>query len=155
MLRRHGESGNMDDLNLVLHEWEHWAAELLESHLSYPVLCYFRFATRQSIVVGRTDYGSRYCALVLVGNRRRAHLAGPSYVCDGPSRSSSTGADFQGRSKRSAVLHHTTLSRRPGTDSRNSRAEQRPSGGRRRGGRETGRAALMYEPTSVRFRNCC
>src|SRR5437667_485705 len=42
MLRRHGESGHLHDLNLVLHEWEHWSAELLESHLSYPVLCYFR-----------------------------------------------------------------------------------------------------------------
>jgi hypothetical protein len=26
----------------VLHEWEHWAAELLETHLSYPMLAYFR-----------------------------------------------------------------------------------------------------------------
>ena len=42
MLRRHGENGQMLDLNIVLHEWEHWSAELLESHLSYPVLCYFR-----------------------------------------------------------------------------------------------------------------
>src|SRR4029079_8831576 len=42
MLRRHGEGGHLQDLNLVLHEWEHWSAELLESHLSYPVLCYFR-----------------------------------------------------------------------------------------------------------------
>jgi hypothetical protein len=25
-----------------LQEWESWAAELLETHLSYPVLCYYR-----------------------------------------------------------------------------------------------------------------
>ncbi len=23
-------------------EWERWSAELLESHISYPLLCYFR-----------------------------------------------------------------------------------------------------------------
>jgi len=40
LLRRH-----LDDpagLVTLLHEWERWAADLLESHLSYPVLCYFR-----------------------------------------------------------------------------------------------------------------
>src|SRR6267142_5000251 len=42
MLRRHSESGHMHDLDDVLHEWEHWSAELMESHLSYPVLCFFR-----------------------------------------------------------------------------------------------------------------
>ena len=26
----------------MLSEWEHWSAEVLESHLSYPVLAYFR-----------------------------------------------------------------------------------------------------------------
>src|SRR5258707_3038772 len=41
MLRRHGETGNLDVFNLVLHEWEHWSAELLESHLSNPVFFYF------------------------------------------------------------------------------------------------------------------
>jgi hypothetical protein len=29
-------------LDEVLRDWEHWAAELLESHLSYPVLSFFR-----------------------------------------------------------------------------------------------------------------
>jgi hypothetical protein len=29
-------------LGQYLHDWESWAAELMESHLSYPVLCYFR-----------------------------------------------------------------------------------------------------------------
>jgi hypothetical protein len=40
LLRRH--SGQMENLDRIFHEWEHWAAELLESHLSYPVLAYFR-----------------------------------------------------------------------------------------------------------------
>ncbi len=40
LLRRH--TGQMENLDRIFHEWEHWAAELLESHLSYPVLAYFR-----------------------------------------------------------------------------------------------------------------
>jgi hypothetical protein len=67
MLRRHGESGHLHDLNLVLHEWEHWAAELMESHLSYPVLCYFRSQhDNQSWLAALTTVLDT-CALVLVG----------------------------------------------------------------------------------------
>jgi len=29
-------------LDLFLRDWERWSAELLESHISYPVLCYYR-----------------------------------------------------------------------------------------------------------------
>lgn len=42
LLRRHGQSQNLEELGQVLRDWERWSAELLESHLSYPVLCYFR-----------------------------------------------------------------------------------------------------------------
>jgi predicted membrane protein len=67
MLRRHGESGNLDDLNAVLHEWEHWSAELLESHLSYPVLCYFRSQHDNQSWLGSLTTILDTCALVLVG----------------------------------------------------------------------------------------
>ena len=67
MLRRHGESGHLHDLNKVLHEWEHWSAELLESHLSYPVLCYFRSQhDNQSWLSSMTTILDT-CALVMVG----------------------------------------------------------------------------------------
>lgn len=42
MIRRHGHERGMEELRQLLHEWERWSAELLESHLSYPVLAYFR-----------------------------------------------------------------------------------------------------------------
>jgi len=67
MLRRHGESGNMHDLNRVLHEWEHWAAELLESHLSYPVLCYFRSQHDNQSWLSALTTVLDTCALVMVG----------------------------------------------------------------------------------------
>jgi voltage-gated potassium channel Kch len=42
MLRRHCHDRGMEDLRQLFHEWERWSADLLESHLSYPVLGYFR-----------------------------------------------------------------------------------------------------------------
>lgn len=42
MIRRHGHDHGMEALRQLLHEWERWSSELLESHLSYPVLAYFR-----------------------------------------------------------------------------------------------------------------
>ena len=67
MLRRHGESDHLQDLTVVLHEWERWSAELLESHLSYPVLCYFRSQhDNQSWLAALTTILDT-CALVMVG----------------------------------------------------------------------------------------
>jgi hypothetical protein len=42
LLRRHSYEGGESALGLLLVEWERWSAELLESHISYPLLCYFR-----------------------------------------------------------------------------------------------------------------
>ncbi|HEU4401918.1 MAG TPA: two pore domain potassium channel family protein, partial [Candidatus Polarisedimenticolia bacterium] len=41
LLRRHGRD-RVEQLDRFLGEWERWTAELMESHLSYPVLAYFR-----------------------------------------------------------------------------------------------------------------
>lgn len=42
LLRRHAESGNAEEIPVLLREFERWAAEVLESHLSYPVLAFYR-----------------------------------------------------------------------------------------------------------------
>ena len=42
LLRRHSYQGAERALSVLLMEWERWSAELLESHISYPQLCYFR-----------------------------------------------------------------------------------------------------------------
>ena len=42
LLRRHARLRDADVLSQYLHDWEIWAAQLMESHLSYPALCYFR-----------------------------------------------------------------------------------------------------------------
>ncbi len=42
IIRRHSRDHAIGALTGLLHEWERWSAELLESHLSFPVLVYFR-----------------------------------------------------------------------------------------------------------------
>ena len=42
LLRRHASDGGNEALVALLAEWERWSAEMLESHISYPLLCYFR-----------------------------------------------------------------------------------------------------------------
>ena len=42
LLWRHRNDPSGEALAELLREWEHWAADVLESHLSYPPLAYFR-----------------------------------------------------------------------------------------------------------------
>jgi hypothetical protein len=42
MLCRHSQDNGLQELERFLNLWERWSSELLESHLSYPVLAYFR-----------------------------------------------------------------------------------------------------------------
>jgi hypothetical protein len=42
LLRRHASPDLLADLDQLLHDWELWSAEVLESHLSYPLLAFFR-----------------------------------------------------------------------------------------------------------------
>jgi hypothetical protein len=42
LFRRHAFEGGHEALTALLAEWERWSAEILESHISYPILCYYR-----------------------------------------------------------------------------------------------------------------
>jgi hypothetical protein len=42
LLRRHGRQRISDGLADYLRAWESWSAQLMETHLTYPVLCFFR-----------------------------------------------------------------------------------------------------------------
>lgn len=42
LLRRYSHFANNEVLTQYLRDWEIWSAQLMESHLTYPVLCYFR-----------------------------------------------------------------------------------------------------------------
>ena len=42
LLRRHAFESGQEALTTLLAEWERWSAEILESHISYPILCFYR-----------------------------------------------------------------------------------------------------------------
>jgi len=64
LLRRHFRDGG-EDLRELLRDWERWSAELLESHVSFPVLSYFRSQhDNQSWVAALTTILD-VCALVI------------------------------------------------------------------------------------------
>jgi hypothetical protein len=56
LMRRHSYEGAQQALSQLLSEWERWSAELLESHISYTLLCYFRSQhTNQSWISALTS----------------------------------------------------------------------------------------------------
>ncbi len=65
MLRRHAHHEHLDDLRQLLHSWERWSAELLESHLSYPVLARFRSHHDSQSWIGSLTAILDTCAFVL------------------------------------------------------------------------------------------
>jgi hypothetical protein len=67
LLRRHAQAGKMESLSALLQDWERWAADLLESHLSYPVLCYYRSQHDNQSWLASLVCVLDTCALVMVG----------------------------------------------------------------------------------------
>src|SRR5579859_2352382 len=67
MLRRHYRTQRIEELMQFMRDWERWSAELLESHLSYPVLTYYRSQhERQSWLAALTTVPDT-CALLIIG----------------------------------------------------------------------------------------
>ena len=67
LLRRHAYTGGSEALRQLFKDWELWSAELMESHLSYPVLAFFRSQhDNQSWIAALTAILDA-CALVKVG----------------------------------------------------------------------------------------
>ena len=67
LLRRYSINSNMDELCEFLRDWELWSAELLESHLSYPVLAYYRSQHSNQSWLGALTMILDASALVMVG----------------------------------------------------------------------------------------
>jgi Ion channel len=67
LLRRNHDGKNVEELRLLLHDWEEWCADILESHLSYPVLAYYRSQHDQQSWVGALTVVLDACALILTG----------------------------------------------------------------------------------------
>jgi hypothetical protein len=69
LLRRHSYDGAESDLSTLLLEWERWSAELLESHISYPLLCYFRSQHTNQSWIGALTSILDTSALLIAGIR--------------------------------------------------------------------------------------
>lgn len=67
LLRRHQEAQAMSNLDEWLRDWEMWAADLMESHLSYPVLCFFRSQHDNQSWLAALSTVLDTCSLVMVG----------------------------------------------------------------------------------------
>lgn len=69
-LLRLGRAGRFDAADRFLEEWERWAAELLESHLSFPVLSYYRSQHSNQSWVAVLAMILDACALLMVAVKR-------------------------------------------------------------------------------------
>jgi hypothetical protein len=67
LMRRHAGPHGLDTLTELLAHWEQWSAELMESHLSYPVLAYFRSQHDNQSWIASLVAVLDCCALAMVG----------------------------------------------------------------------------------------
>jgi hypothetical protein len=73
LLRRQAGVRGYDEIYQLLRDWERWSAELMESHLSYPALCYFR---------SQHDYESWLSALATILDASALVLVGIDEACE-------------------------------------------------------------------------
>jgi len=73
LIRREAGSGETCSVSQILSDWEHWAAELLESHLSYPVLVFYRSQHDRQSWLGSLTAILDTCAIVIAS---RSSVAG-------------------------------------------------------------------------------
>ncbi|HET9839814.1 MAG TPA: potassium channel family protein [Candidatus Angelobacter sp.] len=67
LLRRQSGPHGIEALTELLEHWEQWAADLMESHLSYPVLAYFRSQHDNQSWIASLTAVLDVCALTMVG----------------------------------------------------------------------------------------
>jgi len=67
ILRRNHAGKHVEELRMILHDWELWCADILESHLSYPVLAYYRSQHDQQSWLEALTTILDTCALILTG----------------------------------------------------------------------------------------
>jgi hypothetical protein len=73
LLRRQAGGSGYEEIYNLLKDWERWSAELMESHLSYPALCFFR---------SQHDYESWLSALATILDASALVLVGIDEACE-------------------------------------------------------------------------
>ena len=94
LLRRHSYEGGDRALSLLLVEWERWSAELLESHISYPLLCYFRSQHNNQSWISALTAVLDTSALLIAGVQGQRGAAGAVDLCHGAPCDGRSVADF-------------------------------------------------------------
>jgi hypothetical protein len=79
--------------NQLLPEWERWVAELLEGHLSYPALVFFR-SQRTPVLAGGADHDPGHVVAHHGGRRGGFRRTGALHLCDGPAHAGGPVAGF-------------------------------------------------------------
>jgi hypothetical protein len=69
LLIRLSNSGSIAPLDGLLQEWERWSAELLETHISFPVLAYYRSQHDNQSWLAALTAVLDTCAIVMAGLR--------------------------------------------------------------------------------------
>jgi hypothetical protein len=67
LFRRQSGAHGIEALTELLEHWEQWSAELMESHLSYPVLAYFRSQHDNQSWIASLTAILDVCTLAMVG----------------------------------------------------------------------------------------
>jgi hypothetical protein len=67
ILRRLAQGGEMGALQPFLKDWEYWSSEVLESHISYPIVAFFRSQHQRQSWVSALTSVLDVSALVMVG----------------------------------------------------------------------------------------
>jgi hypothetical protein len=67
VLRRLGEAGELKSVEQFLRDWEYWCSELLESHISYPLVAFFRSQHQRQSWVSALTTILDVSALAVVG----------------------------------------------------------------------------------------
>jgi hypothetical protein len=69
LLLRLAQSHHVDKVDTLLAEWERWSAEVLESHLSYPSLSFYRSQHDNQSWLGALTMILDTCSIVIAGVR--------------------------------------------------------------------------------------
>jgi voltage-gated potassium channel Kch len=67
ILRRLAAAGELDRLDGFLEQWEYWCSEILESHISYPIVAFFRSQHQKQSWVSALATILDLSALVIAG----------------------------------------------------------------------------------------
>jgi hypothetical protein len=67
LLSRYAREDGAAGLERFLHDWEHWTADMMESHISYPVLSFFRSQHDNQSWLGAVTTVLDACALLAAG----------------------------------------------------------------------------------------